>query len=753
MKILLGSGAVLVLGALVLSIRPAAENAAGAQVAPPPAAPAAYPQEEISDTSAHSDEALVNVRLAADRWPDCTTLASAMEDIFRLEGVKDKGDSDKAMALWKWFRVLVSSTGGAYSYEGPRGQERLCGDPHGIFTVYGHHQCDGLSWAMVPLWRAAGYIAFDECTHGHTIAALRYRDADGQARFHDFDPQSRFYYWNDEKKIVGTWSMPVMRGRVYRHVTAPQKLHSLRTSLRIGETIERAWENKGHIIPHHGAPENGNMDAAKAASERDAYYAHEPGKTRGVYAVVGEEVQTLEACLDPERFAGQLYDGSVNAACSAPKTGRATLHPAAAGKPAELIWRMAPPYVVAAATCEARLVKTDAADLCRLSVSLDGSTWTPIFVKEKTGEETVEIDLGKVARAAGKPDVYTAYNFFIKADFQAAGDVRGVGASALKITAWRQLNKRTLPNLRPGENVLRVTADNPAEGFVLELEVGYTLKGQAREVKRHVRNFPYYFRIDAPDAADTRPKDWNYDQKFNDGDLQMTHVRMRLVPAKDAPASEPSLKEADVLPKFEAAGPHPADYSGEPFKKILKPDRIESDVRQTNGFFPQGDLKPLDDDAAMNTLLKRLKGGSEADWRAVEDLGDYPKALDALLGFLPAANIDQTLFICKGLARQKPARAVKPLLDKWKKKGAGGAPGARYIPDVLAAIGDRSAVPELIAPLPRMRFDFRFHIAHALGILGGPEAEKALADLAANDPFPAVREEAAEALKALRAKP
>ena len=44
-------------------------------------------------------------------------------------------------------------------------------------------------------------------------------------------------------------------------------------------------------------------------------------------------------------------------------------------------------------------------------------------------------------------------------------------------------------------------------------------------------------------------------------------------------------------------------------------------------------------------------------------------------------------------------KAVKPLLAKWAKEPAAGAPGTRYIPDVLAAIGDRSVVAELIKPL------------------------------------------------------
>ena len=63
-----------------------------------------------------------------------------------------------------------------------------------------------------------------------------------------------------------------------------------------------------------------------------------------------------------------------------------------------------------------------------------------------------------------------------------------------------------------------------------------------------------------------------------------------------------------------------------------------------------------------------------------------------------------------------------------------------------------SVVPQLLAPLKKCRFDYRFHIAHALGELGGPRAEKALEELVADDPFPGVREEARRALAKLRAK-
>jgi len=40
---------------------------------------------------------------------------------------------------------------------------------------------------MVDLWRAAGYIAFDQCHYGHSFPSLRYRDLDGHYRFHDLN--------------------------------------------------------------------------------------------------------------------------------------------------------------------------------------------------------------------------------------------------------------------------------------------------------------------------------------------------------------------------------------------------------------------------------------------------------------------------------------------------------------------------------------------------------------------------------------
>ncbi|MHC4916565.1 MAG: HEAT repeat domain-containing protein, partial [Planctomycetota bacterium] len=649
------------------------------------------------------------------------------------EGVAGGGGQQKAMALWKWFRVLMSATGGSYAYEGPLRGEGLVWDPHKIFACYGHHQCDGLSWAMVGLWRSVGYVGFDECTHGHTTAALRYRDDDGVLRYHSFDPQARYYYWYSKLKRVGTRSMPAMRGMVYRHITAPRLLHSTRTSLRVGEVRDRRWDNTGHVIPH-------TKDKWKA--EKTKYYAYRPGRTDGVYAAVGEEVQTLEALTDPAGYTRQLWTGSRGTACSAPEKGKATLHPAKAGETAEFVYRLTPPFPVADAKVECRLLATGRDDVCRLWLSRDGKQWKRIYYKAKPGEEPISLNIGRGARLARRPDVYTDYEFFVKAEFRTDGDVRGVGMTGLTVTAWRQLSKRALPNLRPGENWLRVDAAKLEADLALELDLRWSVKGKPFVQTRRITEFPHYFRVDVADAEERVLG--NYDKNFNDGDVRMERLRFRLVPAP-AEAS-PSLPEADGKAAFAASCPHPAKMVNPRTDRRPEP----KDEREVNGFLPQGDCAGTVDEAAMKKLIAHLPGNREKDWRAVEDLGDYPGAVDALLAALPKANIDQTLFICKALARIRPRKAVGPLLAKWKLV-PGGTPGTRYIPDTLAAIGDRSVVPHLVAPLKKCRFGHRLHVARALGILGGDEAEKALEDLAANDPFLGVREEAKRALAKLRA--
>jgi hypothetical protein len=414
------------------------------------------------------------------------------------------------------------------------------------------------------------------------------------------------------------------------------------------------------------------------------------------------------------------------------------LHPASKGAPGIFVYRLPSPYVAVDATVEATLVKGRSGDTCRLWLSRDGGAkWLPIHVQQETGVENVVIPLGTPARAEGKPDVYTAYDFLIKAEFASDDDEKRVGMNALAVVVHRQCNKRTLPNLMPGENCFRNNFDRLAAGKLLETTVSYSVAGRRRQVVKRAAASPLGFCIDTGEVQEKWLR--NYDQAFNVGALRMESIKLRLVDAAAATAdpTDPAVADASFRRPF----PHPADMTA---RQVV--EHPETDPMQTSGFFPQSRVV-LHDKQAMDALVAKLQTGEEMQrWVAAEDLGNYPQAIDVLLEALPGATGDLKLHICKALAQIKDTRASKPLLELWS-RAPFGAPGTRYIPDVLAALGDQSVVPALVAPLHRLRFDYRFHIADALGKLGGNQARAALADLAENDPFPAVRQHARQMLQ------
>lgn len=711
----------------------------------PPPGPE-YPREEIHDTFVGADEAITKLRIANCRWPDCYSNESAVRDIFRLEGVDadawkaaaNRPDGSlgqaQALALLKWVCILVSTKGGGYVHEIDKsGREVYVYDPHVILTAYGHHYCDGIGWVLVQLWRASGQMGLDKCHHGHSFPSLRYRDADGHWRYHDLEPEFRSYYWDESRSIIGTATMPLLRGHVHRHLVQPQRAHTLRTSLREGETLRLLWDNEGYVI------QPGKQPPVIALRPE---FAYRPGRTDGVYGAVGQATQILEPDLRPGRYASAVLS-SENVACADVPAGGARLHPAEKGKPGHVVYRLPSAFVAVDGVVEATLVKGRAADVCRLMLSRDdGRSWQEIVSHSEAGAGQVKVNIGLEARAGGRPHVYTAYDVLLKAEFSSDADPRAVGLGALRVTVWRQLSKRALPNLMPGENVFRVTADRIAAGKALNLNIEYSVDGAPKTAQYTIGSVPFYFTIDTGDVREEWPT--NFDEAFNVGRIRMKSIVAQVVDAGAVPAST-SLPAEACEAKFRRSWPHPADR----ILKKLPVKQPERDPAQTGGFFPQSS-EVKRDRKTMEALIVKLKTGQGVEpWVAAEELGAYPEAIDALLEVLPTADIDLLVHLCKAFAQIKDKRVAAPLLKIWAEWHRH-MPGSRYIPDVLAALGDRSVVPDLIKPLRQMRFDMRFHVIHALGRLGGPEAEAALRELALHDPFPANRELAREMLEGLR---
>ena len=707
-----------------------------------------FPPESVYDTTVYPDEALVNVRIRNNRWPDCYSLETAIRDIFRLEGIDDGPDATeaKAFAAWRWMMTLMSTSGGRIFEGNPKGKWVRC---HGdkdvqqieirrgdkLLMVYGVHECGGLSRTLVHLWRAAGYLGYQEPSSGHSVACLRYPDADGVWRMHSFNPQGRSYYWDPVHKRVGTRRRPVMRGVEYKKFLPPME-HTLRTSLRVGEVVRRRWENDGYV----------------QMTEHMGYWKRRP-KHKQIFAhcVAGQEDQTLTAVTDPQGFRGQLWKESVNVACSPPGRKAAALHPAQAGQTASFIYRLASPYVAIEAELEARLKKADPADVCRLAFSNNmGKSWHVIYDKQSVGAETVKLTVGRERYWKPLPSITSHYTFLIKAEFRTSGDPRQVGMDALKITVHRQLNMRALPNLMPGENVWKVTADALRPGLALELTVQYERNGKPESVRRIITRFPHYFRIDITGLPAEKLKtphylaNWGGSYSFNlpSHPLRMRAITMRLVPAA-AVKPDASMPAGQAEPFFKKAYPNP--YKND--RRMVNLSKVPKYDSEVSGFFPQlprEPSQPTDPLEYYNWLIKHI-GTSDTP------MPKLPAGTDPVqwcIRKLPRAHGGRTTGICNVLAHFADKRAIPALLAKWKRAPRYG-PGDRYIPDALAAIGDRSVVPALVGRIHELRFDYRVHIARALGILGGPEAKKALEYLASNDPNISVRGEARRALKAM----
>ncbi len=95
--------------------------------------------------------------VVADRWPECTSLKTWSDNIWRLDGVTDGTEKQKAVSLFKWLRLFnrlnCEARGGmTHAYEGPFGKEVNVRDLHKHLFVYGWGFCDTHSIIAEGVW-------------------------------------------------------------------------------------------------------------------------------------------------------------------------------------------------------------------------------------------------------------------------------------------------------------------------------------------------------------------------------------------------------------------------------------------------------------------------------------------------------------------------------------------------------------------------------------------------------------------------
>jgi len=201
--------------------------------------------------------------MVSDRWPECTDLFTWSRDIFRLDGVTDSSERDRAISFFNWLRLynrLCEGAGGmAHAFEGAWGEEKSVRDLHKHLFVYGWGFCDTHFGAFDARY---GYYLLEKDTPDARIldwegvgddrnvwANMKYTN---RCRpFFEFpEKELERALWVKPKKVfeseaawraAGTEPEVVFRNRQYRMGT---KFHDMRFSLPRGTTIERWWDNR-----------------------------------------------------------------------------------------------------------------------------------------------------------------------------------------------------------------------------------------------------------------------------------------------------------------------------------------------------------------------------------------------------------------------------------------------------------------------------------------------------------------------------
>jgi hypothetical protein len=487
-----------------------------------------------------SSSAAHGVWIASDRWPDARDLGSWARDAFRLE--RARTPEARAIALYRWTLVCMGRNGPA-PREGERGREGYLMDTLKYLAVYGGHYCDGLSRLVITAWQAAGQGRGRKvviCRLGHTVAELRYRDADGRVRWHVFDPQHGWYVFSrggdhvaslaeidaDPELLLSPADPPrpwfYAQSRHDRYISredstrnpaygrSPMPRHRMKLDLRRGERWTRRWAPGAQYWPYAYGPKplaishvwvekdlRGGGIKGNFLGERVGPYLYKtPPKTWLLHADERTRRCRLPGAVELRYrvplAAGSFREGALSAEGLAsehrPARERALLHPARRQDLAQLVYEVRTPYVITDAWVEAA-VRTgrDRLDVVGFFVSTDGgSSWEQVwgnpFAQKGRPDprpRRIQAAFGAEAYHAEEFSVVGRYGYLLRVDLLARGDPGLVGLDELTIATDCQCGMMVMPALQPGANRVRVSVGRPpAGGGQLRLDYEWTERGR-----------------------------------------------------------------------------------------------------------------------------------------------------------------------------------------------------------------------------------------------------------------------------------
>ena len=453
---------------------------------------AAAAQEKAAEVPALPPAFVHAVKVAADKAPDCSSLATIVETVTRGARTND----EKAIALYNF--MLLAHYHRAYPNE-PGGIGALK-----LINVYGWALCGGLHTVQAALWRQMGwpwrYVGWS--SPGHTTAEAQY---DGQWHYLDtflkvyvwmpqagapggrtlageddlktnpalatdglvFDKARKVYYHKDNPfQVIGgkaNWTAPaflvcgddvpgIVSGVNSRKgagsptgwgaIKFDEPGYSTDVNLAPGYSLTLTWDAVEGAHWFNGRKEIPNH----TCGDKDYRNSPDIGPILEPYAKSGGATRTFASgtlLLAPD-FSDPACLASLAGVENAKATGGAVV-PAEAGRPASITVLLASPYILSRARGEAEGVE-------KAEISTDG------------GKTFKAIDLADFSDAVGGK-----YHALVRLTCPAA-------LKRLRLEATVQHNRCALPYLSPGKNLITVSAADAKALGANQLVVTYAYR-------------------------------------------------------------------------------------------------------------------------------------------------------------------------------------------------------------------------------------------------------------------------------------
>jgi len=404
---------------------------------------------------------VVNPRIVVDGRRDWFSAETILSSISR----PGMTAAEKAMAIWKFASSIEVQCHDNNRRVGPyypeeesqpsRNTYQERANPVKAANLYYCSGCQLSATNCVVLLRRAGLAAravwmcpLDQYEN-HCVAEAWYDGA-----WHLFDPEQRSFHLADDNTTVASYEVlhnnPSLAARThdggfgakymgmrsyakyYERFYPPSMMpvdpdwvSTMSMTLRPGEKLIWRWDHVGKFRLGLN-PRNRNYEPYRLANGKIIYRPDlkNPGFRTGI--------------LSERNIKTTVQDGR-----------RPLIHSDLAGATSFVSYKIKTPYPIVGGVVGGRFHRKTAADIFRISLSVNDSDWTEVWSADETGD--IERYLA-VDEVLGTKLGWASYECYVKYEFSAASDPTAVGINGVYLEFDLQMSGAGLPSLSAGTN-------------------------------------------------------------------------------------------------------------------------------------------------------------------------------------------------------------------------------------------------------------------------------------------------------------